>query len=110
MEAEKKLSDKNVYKKVNSNEKLIQDLTETSNKMFRSLKNGGFKTNKKLKYFSFDHKRACNLGNLYFLPKIHKRFFNVPGRPVISDCGTPTEKASEFLHQVLHKRFRRLYT
>ena len=39
----------------------------------------------------------CNLGKLYLLPKIHKRLFNVPGRPVISNCGTPTEKASEFL-------------
>ena len=34
---------------------------------------------------------------MYFLPKIHKRLFNVPGLPVISNCGTPTEKASEFL-------------
>ena len=34
---------------------------------------------------------------MYQLPKIHKRTFNVPGRPVISNCGTPTEKVSEFL-------------
>ena len=25
------------------------------------------------------------------------RLSNVPGRPIISNCGTPTEKASEFL-------------
>ena len=31
------------------------------------------------------------------LPKIHKRLYNVPGRSVISNCGTPTEKVSEFL-------------
>ena len=31
------------------------------------------------------------------LPKIHKRLANDPGRPVISNCGTPTEKVSEFL-------------
>ena len=29
--------------------------------------------------------------------KIYKRLSNVPGRPVISNCGTATEKASEFL-------------
>ena len=29
--------------------------------------------------------------------KIRERLFNVPVRPVISNCGTPTEKASEFL-------------
>ena len=90
-------SDKNVYTDVNFNEKLIQDLTETSKKIFTNLKNGGFITDKDLKYFSFDHKRTCNLGKLYFLPKIHKRLLNVPGQPVISNCGTPREKASEFL-------------
>ena len=38
---------------------------------------------------------------MYQLPKIHKRLVNVPGRPVISNCGTSTEKASEFLdHQL----------
>ena len=42
-------------------------------------------------------KKVSNLGKLYLLPKIHKRLHNVPGRPVISNCGTPTEKASEFL-------------
>ena len=32
------------------------------------------------------------------MPKIHKPFSNVTGRPVISNCGTSTEKASEFLN------------
>ena len=34
---------------------------------------------------------------MYLLPKIHKRLENVPGHPVISKCGTPAEKVSEFL-------------
>ena len=34
---------------------------------------------------------------MYQLPKIHKRLVNVPGRPVISNCGTAADKASEFL-------------
>ena len=34
---------------------------------------------------------------MYLLSKIHKRLENVPGPPVISNCGTPTEKVSEFL-------------
>ena len=89
--------DRNDYLMEAEKQKLIQDLTETSNKILRNLKNGGFITDKEQKYFSFDHKRACNLGKLYFLPKIHKRYFNVPGRSVISNCGTVTEKASEFL-------------
>ena len=50
-----------------------------------------------MKYFTYEYKKACNLGKLYLLPKIHKRLFNVPGRPVICNFGTPTEKVSEFL-------------
>ena len=37
------------------------------------------------------------LGKFYLLPKIHKRLENVPGRPVISNCGTAIERISEFL-------------
>ena len=54
-------------------------------------------TDKNLKYFTYQYKKACNLGKLYLLPKIHKRLSVVPGRPVISNCGAPTEKVSEFL-------------
>ena len=34
---------------------------------------------------------------MYILPKIHKRLYDVLGRSVISNCGTPIEKVSEFL-------------
>ena len=50
-----------------------------------------------LKYFIYKHQKATNLRKVYSLPEIHKRLSNVPGRPVISNCGTPTEKVSEFL-------------
>ena len=33
----------------------------------------------------------------YLLPKIHKRLHDVPGRPVISNCGYYTENISSFL-------------
>ena len=49
-----------------------------------------------LKYFTYNFKKATNLWKLYFLPKVHKKLANVPGRPVISNCGTPTEKVSEY--------------
>ena len=34
---------------------------------------------------------------MYVLPKVHKRLSDVPGRPVISNCGMPTEKVFEIL-------------
>ena len=34
---------------------------------------------------------------MHLLPKIHKHLVNVPGRPVISNCSMPIEKASQFL-------------
>ena len=33
----------------------------------------------------------------HLLPKIHKWLYSVPGRPVISNCDTPTEKVSKLL-------------
>ena len=75
-EANKQLSEKNVYKEVEFR------------KEFTSLN---------LKYFSSEFKKTYNLGKLYLLPKIYKCLSDVPGRPVISNCGTPTEKAPEFL-------------
>ena len=37
------------------------------------------------------------MGRFYLLPKIHKRLMNVPGRPVISNCGTPAERILKFV-------------
>ena len=41
-------------------------------------------------------KKITNLDKLYLLSKIHKCLYNIPGRSVISNGSTPTEKASEF--------------
>ena len=43
------------------------------------------------------------MGKIDLLPKIHKKLYDIPGRPVISNCGTPTEKASEFLDNQLEE-------
>ena len=48
-------------------------------------------------YFRFNFKKGTNLGKLYPLPKIQKGLCKVPGRPFVANCGTPTEKFSEFL-------------
>ena len=102
-EREKQLNNKSVYKNVTFKEKILQDLAETSNNIFKSLRGKGKITEKQLKYFTTAHKKVTNLkmylimGKMYLLPKIHKRLFNVLGRPVISNCGSPTKKVSEFL-------------
>ena len=97
LEAEKQLSDPSVYRDVSNSENILPKLSEASNKLFSSLRRKGFITEKQLKYFTYEYKKATNFGKLYLLPKIHKRLFDVPGRPVLFYCGTPTEKCSEFL-------------
>ena len=72
-----------------------------SNKIFNRLCSHRLISVNELKYFTCNFKKATNLGKLYFLPKIRKRLPNVPGRPVISNCGTPTEKVSEYLDFLL---------
>ena len=65
--------------------------------MFSNLRRKNVITENENNYFRFNFKKATNLGKLYLLPKIHKSLCKVPGRPVTSNCGTPTEKVSEFL-------------
>ena len=67
---------------------ILSKLAKMSNKMFSSLKERGYITEKQLKYFPCEYRKAINFGKLYFLPNIHKRLHNVPRQPV----STPTEK------------------
>ena len=45
--------------------------------IFKGLRRGGHLSEEQLNYYSFKHKKSHSLGKLYFLPKIHKRLFNV---------------------------------
>ena len=93
-EAEKQLNDiKDVYKDVSFNEKILQELVGTSNKLFQNLKAKGKISVKQLKSFTYQYKKVTNIGKLYLLPKIHKCLANVFGRSVTSSCAT--EKASK---------------
>ena len=71
------------------------------NRLFRVLKLDGHISEKKMKYFMYEYKQVTNLGKLYFLHKILKRLYDVPGRSLISNCGTHTETVSEFLEHHL---------
>ena len=105
MKAEKQLSDKIIYKDVTFNKNIIPNLTEKSNKIFENLKRRGFISEKQCR---FDFKNSYNLEKLYFLHKIHKRLSNVPGRPVITNCQTPTVKVTEFLDNHLQPIMRKV--
>ena len=100
MEAEKQLHDKAVYKDVHFDKDLIPNLTGKSNRLFESLKRRQLITEKEFKYFRFEFNKTCNLWKSYLLSKIHKR-------PVISNCGAPTEKVSEFLDSYMQPIMRK---
>ena len=89
-EAEKQLNDTNVYKDVFFNDNFLQELVGTSSKLFQNLKGKGKIIDKQINYFTYQFKKATNFGKLYLLPKTFKRLANVPGKPVISNCGTLT--------------------
>ena len=74
---------------------------ERSNQIFRRLCSHKLIYEKQLKYFTYSFNKATNLGKLYFLPKIHKPLSSLSGRTVISNCGTPTDKISEYLDHFL---------
>ena len=81
--------------------KFFTSLVERSNKRFNHLCNLKLISEKELKYFTFNSfKKATNLVKSYFLPKIHKDLSSVPGKPVISNCGTPAAKISEYLDHI----------
>ena len=107
-EASKQLRDSNIYEDVDFNENILTVLVERSNKIFSRLCSRKLISEKELKYFTYSFTKATSLGKLCFFPKMHKRLSSVPGRPVISSCGTPTEKISEiknsgdFLKKVKH--------
>ena len=63
-----------------------------SNNRFRKLRQESVLSKKETKYFTYQYRKSTNLGKLYLLPKIYRRIFAVPGRFVISNCGTTTEK------------------
>ena len=90
-EAEKQLEDKAVYEEYpNEPEVLINTILTTLDKIRRR---GDLSTDN-LNYFLV---KDPKFARFYLLPKIHKRLHNVPGRPVISNCGFFTENISSFL-------------
>ena len=64
-------------------------------------------SNNALDYFLV---KEYNLTRLYLLSKIQKRLHDVPGRPVISNCGYYTEIISLFLDYHLQSLAQKIKT
>ena len=90
-----------VWNRSDSNEYMFNNLVVKSNKIFKRLRSHKLISEKELKYSIYNFKKAANLGKLYLLPKILKRLSADSVRPVIFNCGTPTEKVSEYSNYIL---------
>ena len=97
-EGYKQLTDESTNVEVKHfNDKTLSDIIVKMYSFFKRLNKKRIISEKELKYFSYSFKNASCLGKMYLLPKIHQRLYNVTGRPIMPNCGTPTEKVSEFL-------------
>ena len=96
-EAERQLSDKDIYTKIRNNEKRIPDLAKRSNEFMDNLFQNKHLSKKEREYLTWETLNSPKYAKMYQLSKIHKKLHNVPGMPVISNCGAVTEKASELL-------------
>ena len=67
-EAEKQLGDRIVYQKVNFKVKLLYELVDKSNSSFKELNRTGCISDKTLNYFTYEFKKAANLGKFLLLP------------------------------------------
>ena len=90
-EAEKQLSDKEVYKEVSNDAAALLKIINTV--IAKITKRGDLNRNNLDHFLIKDRK----FSRFYLLPKIHKRSHNVSGRPVRSNSGYYTENTSSFL-------------
>ena len=90
-EASKQLEDKEVYLQVSNDSSA---LVSTIFKSLQKIRKRGDMSQDTLNYFLVKDPRFARF---YLLPKVHKRLYDVPGRPVFSNCGFYTENISPFL-------------
>ena len=90
-EAKKQLGDSDVSEEVPDDP---EPLISTIHRTIEKIRKRGDLKKETIKYFEV---KDPKFARFYLLPKIHKRLNNVPGRPVISNCGYYTESISAFL-------------
>ena len=94
-EAYRQLNDSNHYQKIQKDP--TPDILEDTKKLAYNLQKSKIIDNMSHKFLTTD--TTARTPHLYLLPKIHKQ--NVPGRPIISGCGGPTAKLSQFADRFL---------
>ena len=94
-EAYRQLNDSNHYQKIQKDP--TPDILEDTKKLAYNLHKSKIIDNMTHKFLTTD--TTARTPHLYLLPKIHKQ--NVPGRPIISGCGGPTAKLSQFADHFL---------
>ena len=90
-EAYKQPEDKEEYEEISNDPNV---LVNTIIKPLEKIRLRGDFSSDTLNYFAVEDPKFARF---YLLPKIHKRLHNVPGRPVMSNCGFYTENISSFL-------------
>ena len=63
-EAETQLSNQNVYKSVEFQDKILSELVEKSNHFFKSLKARGIISEKELQHFKYKYKKTTSFGKM----------------------------------------------
>ena len=89
-EAENQLGDTNIYEEVPNDAGPLMNIILNT---FENIRKRGYVCTDTLNYFLI---KDAKFARFYLLPKIHKRLYNVPGRPVILSCGFYTENISSF--------------
>ena len=90
-EAEKQLGDSHAYEEVPDDP---EPLISTIHRTIENIRKRGDLKKETIKHFEV---KDPKFARFCLLPKMHKRLNNVPGRPVISNCGYYTENMSAFL-------------
>ena len=90
-EAYKQLDERKVYEEVRNNPNV---LINTIMKALEEIRLRGGLSSDNLNYFLV---KDPTFFRFYLLPNIHKRLHDVPGRPVISNCGFYNKNISSFL-------------
>ena len=90
-EADNQLGDTNIYEEVPNDPKPLMNIILSTLQKIRKRGDVCIDT---LNYFFV---KDAKFARFYLLPKTHKRLYNVPRRPVISNCGYYTENISSFL-------------